>query len=406
MTTTTGAPPTTRAESQAEQIAKWVEVTRSLQPLVESEREESYRDASVTSRVVQAWKDAGLYRAQLPVELGGDGIDNVVLINIIEEIARQDASAGWTFGVSASGTTIAGVLLDKDSYLEIIGPDGDGLACGFANGMPPGTAKKVDGGYLVKTDPMPFGSATLHTTRVISLLFLVDDHDEKVLDGDGNPVVLMAYIDVKNVEWLNDWYASGLASTGSGHLKILEHVLEDKWFAHPETRIPGTPFAQEFWTPSILSHVGVALGLAKRALEEAAKATKNKRRGAVADLDKDAHFLYEFGRIEAAYQAARAFCLKAYQDAWDAAEAGTFNQSHINRIDQSNYYLTSLLNDIVSTAALWCGSGVVPRDGVVARIVADARVVMNHLVSDPQQLIKVTPSILDIWRDETKVNKC
>ncbi|NKX55897.1 acyl-CoA dehydrogenase family protein [Arthrobacter mobilis] len=402
MTTPTIEAAAVRTETQAEKTAKWVGIARSLAPLIESELPQARKEANTTAKIVQAWKDAGLYKAQLPVELGGDGADNVTMINVMEEVSRQDASSGWTFGVNTSGTIIAGVLLGKEAYLELLGPNGDGIACGFANGMPPGTAKKVEGGYLVRTDPMPFGSGTLHATRVITLLNLVDDNDEKVIDEDGNPVVLTAYVDVKDVEWLHNWNASGLESTGSGHYRIKEHVLEDKWFATSTgDKVTGTIFAQEFWTPGIIAHVGVALGIAKRVIEEVAKATARKRRGAVPVVDEYPLFLYEFARIEAEYQSARAFCLKAYQDAWNAAEAGTFCQFNITRIDQANAYLHRLLDDIVSTAALWAGSAVIPKDGVVARFVADARLVMNHLVADPQQLVKVAPAILERWRDDS-----
>lgn len=392
-----------KSETQAEKTAKWVGLARSLQPLVEQELDQSQKDTIITSKVVQAWKDAGLYKAQLPEHLGGDGADNVTYIQIVEEVTRQDASAGWVFAVNTSGTRIAGSVMERDAFLELLGPNGDGIACGFANGMPPGTAKKVEGGYIVKTDPMPFGSGTQHATRAATLLFLVDQNEEKVIGEDGNPVVLTAWADVRHVEWLNNWDASGLASTGSGHYLIKEHFLEDKWFAtmDPTEISPEPVFQQGFWVPTMLTHIGVALGVAKRAIEEVAKLTEGRRRGAVPNLDEYPLFHYEFVRIESEYQAARAFSLQSCQDAWDAGVDGTFTDFHVARIDQANTHLHRVVNDIVSTARLWSGSAIIPKDGVLARLVADAQVVMAHVIADPQQFAKLAPELLALWRDDS-----
>ncbi|MFE2218221.1 acyl-CoA dehydrogenase family protein [Streptomyces canus] len=378
-------------------------MARSLQPLVEAELEQSQKDTIITPKVVRAWKDAGLYKAQLPEHLGGDGADNVTYIQIVEEVARQDASAGWVFAVNTSGTRIAGALMERDAFLELLGPNSDGTAGGFANGKPPGTARKVEGGYIVKTEPMPFGSGTEHLTRAATLLFLVDQNEEKVIGEDGNPVVLTGWADVKHVEWLKNWNASGLASTGSGHYLIKEHFLEDKWIAtaDPSKISPEPIFQQGFWVPTFLTHVGVALGVAKRAIEEVAKVTKGRRRGAVPNLDEYPLFQYEFVRIESEYQAARAFSVQSCQAAWDAAVGGTFTDFHVARLDQANAHLHRVLNDIVSTVRLWSGSAVIPKDAVLARLVADAQVALNHLVADPQQFAKLSPELLARWRDDS-----
>jgi alkylation response protein AidB-like acyl-CoA dehydrogenase len=400
---TTATREAVQIETQAEKAAKWVAVGRALQPLVESELEQGQKDALVTRKVVQAWKDAGLYKAQLPQHLGGDGADNGTYVQIVEEIARQDASSGWTFAVNTSGTRIAGALMEKEAFLELLGPNGDGTAGGSASGMPPGTARKVEGGYIVKSAPVPFGSGTEHLTRVASVLFLVDQNEDKVIGEDGNPVVLTAWVDVKHVKWLKDWNASGLVSTGSGHYLVEEHFLEDKWFATTDTSkaSPEAVFRQGFWVPTILTHVGVALGVAKRAIEEVAKVTEGKRRGAVPNLDEYPLFQYEFVRIESEYQAARAFALQSCQAAWDAAVDGTFTDVHVARIDQADAHLHRVLNDIVSTVRLWSGSAIIPRNGVLPRLVADAQVAMNHLVADPQQFAKLGPDLLTLWRKDS-----
>ena len=404
MTTTASETQLRGHVSHDETAKKWVDIARSLQHVVEEDLVQARKDAVTTSRVVQAWKDAGLYRAQLPVELGGAGIDYATGILIMEEISRQDTSAGWVYGVSASGTMLSGSLIPREGFLDILGPDSNGLACGFANGKPPGTARKVDGGYVLKSEPMPFGSATQHVDRVCCLAVLVDDDDQPIPGDDGQPVVRLMYPLVEHVEWLHDWEASGLASTGSGHYFVKEHVIEDRFVVTDDpSRLYAHPaFGQGFMGPGYTSHVGAALGLAKRFIEEVAKLTVNKRRGLVPVLDEYPLFQYEFVRIEAEYQAARAFALKAYDDAWAAAERGTFTDLHVTRIIQASTHLHRVLETIASTARLWAGSAVIPPDGVLAKLHADAAVLMNHLLIDPQHYPEQAPALLALWRDDAQ----
>ncbi|WP_167045128.1 acyl-CoA dehydrogenase family protein [Salinibacterium sp. ZJ454] len=390
--------------SHDETAKKWVDIARSLQHVVEEDLVQALKDTVTTPRVVQLWKDAGLYRAQLPVELGGEGIDYVTEILIMEEISRQDTSAGWVYGVSASGTMLSGSLIPREGFLDILGADFNGLACGFANGKPPGTARKVDGGYVLKSEPMPFGSATQHVDRVCCLAVLVDDDDQPIPGDDGQPIVRLMYPSVEHVEWLNNWDASGLASTGSGHYFVKEHVIEDRFVVTDDpSRLYSHPaFRQGFMGPGYMSHVGAALGLAKRFIEEVAKLTVNKRRGLVPVLDEYPLFQYEFVRIEAEYQAARSFALKAYDDAWAAAERGTFTDLHVTRIIQAATHLHRVLETIASTARLWAGSAVIPPDGVLAKLHADAAVLMNHLLIDPQHYPEHAPALLAVWRDDAQ----
>ena len=72
MTTSIEAP-ASAADSQSDAAHKWVAVARSLAPLVESEVPQGAQDTIVTRKVVDAWKDAGMYKLLLPARLGGGG---------------------------------------------------------------------------------------------------------------------------------------------------------------------------------------------------------------------------------------------------------------------------------------------------------------------------------------------
>jgi alkylation response protein AidB-like acyl-CoA dehydrogenase len=401
MTTLIDAPEKSTKQAASDVAQKWVEVARSLAPLVESERQQGDEDTVVTAKLVQAWKDAGLYRLLQPSHHGGEGLDSVSYLRVAEEVSRQDASAGWVFGIHVIGTIFPGIVLPADSYRELIGPDANSTACGFAFGKVPGTAKPVDGGYLVESEPMPFGSGTQRVDRVASALFLLDENGDKVLGEDGNPVVVNAYMDPENIEWLNNWHAAGLKASGSGHYRIKEHVLEAKWLSNaPGDRSSGTIFGIGFFAVVHMHHSGVGLGVAKRAIEEIAKIAKGRRRGDVASLDEHPLFQYDFVRIDAEYRAARALVFEAYRELWDAASEGRVTELHGARVEQADLHLHRVLRDIVSTVSVWAGSEAIPEDGTIARLNADTSIALNHLLLSPHQAGKIAPQLLEAARAE------
>lgn len=396
-------PPINHARHDPAEARKWVEIARSLGPLVESEVAQAEKDGIITAKVVEAWKEAGLYGVMIPKHLGGAGVDDVTYLQISEEISRQDASAGWVYANHQTGTLFPGMLLREETFRELIGPNADGIACGSgAPGGVIGTAKPVDGGYLVKVGPRFFGSGSQHADRIVSQVHLIDDNGEKQIGEDGQPIVVMAWIDRKNVEWLNDWDPSGLLGTGSGSYLVKEHVLGAEWLALEDVAgFPNDPvFAQGFGAVPILHHVGLALGLGKRAIEEMVRSTRGRRRGEVPVLDEHPLFRAEFVRIESQFQAARAFAFDTYQALWEAAADQCVTDLHQARIEQASLFLYTALADIISTASLWAGSDVIARDGIFARLNANARVAMNHLLVSPHQAVHISPELLKQWQTD------
>ncbi|MGM5068699.1 acyl-CoA dehydrogenase family protein [Rhodococcus qingshengii] len=373
----------------------WVAVARSLAPLVESEVAQGTEDKLVTRKVVQAWKDAGLYRLLVPTQLGGEGLDSASFLAVAEEVSRQDASAGWTFAIHTVGSMFPGLLLPESSYRMIVGENADRIACGFAFGKVPGTARPVDGGYLVESEPMPFGSGTQHVDRVACKLFLLDRDGERVIGDDGAPTVVSAYIDPIDVQWLHNWDPAGLHGTGSGFYRVTEHVLEEQWLSlAPGERVSDPVFSQGFLPLVHLHHSSVALGICKRAIEEVAKSAKGRRRGEVPALDENGVFQSDFVRIDSLYQSARALLMSAYQQVWEAACVGQVSELQTARVEQADHYAHRVLRDIVSTASVWAGSDAIPRDNVFARLSRDTAVALNHLMLSPHQTANFAPALL------------
>ena len=65
-----------------------LERVRALAPLVESSADEMEAKAALTDEVARAVRESGALHLMVPAELGGDELDIVGVIEVMEELAR------------------------------------------------------------------------------------------------------------------------------------------------------------------------------------------------------------------------------------------------------------------------------------------------------------------------------
>src|SRR5947207_3876963 len=91
--------------------ADYVEAAQSLAPLIETNADRIERDRALPKALVDALIDAGIFRLLLPRSLGGVELDLPTHIQVVEQLARADASVAWCVG-QANG------LLNYIAYAE------------------------------------------------------------------------------------------------------------------------------------------------------------------------------------------------------------------------------------------------------------------------------------------------
>src|SRR5436309_7070797 len=118
-----------------------------IAPILAEHALPSERLGRLDGPTVEALRKTRLLRFTCPRELGGDEVDPLTQLEVLEALARIDGSAGWGAGILAGTSTIAGAFLPAGTAQRI-----------FADGVPPmagmiapkGQAEPVDGGYRVK----------------------------------------------------------------------------------------------------------------------------------------------------------------------------------------------------------------------------------------------------------------
>src|SRR5207248_9010066 len=101
-------------------VTEYLERARELGPDLEAAAEEIERRRELPEPIVEALIERGLFRLLLPRSLGGAELRPAVYVEVIEEVAKHDASTAWCLG-QACGCTMTSAYLDPAVAREIFG---------------------------------------------------------------------------------------------------------------------------------------------------------------------------------------------------------------------------------------------------------------------------------------------
>jgi alkylation response protein AidB-like acyl-CoA dehydrogenase len=344
---------------------------RALAPLVEAGAEEAERAGTLPSATVEALRGAGLFRVLLPRALGGFEADPLTAIEVFEEIGRQDGSAGWCTGNSAVIGGIAGGRLCEAAAKRVFDGPGVILAGGYT---PRGEAQRVPGGYRVH-GRFKFGSGCRHATWIVAA--------SPLPRPDGSSELRAFCLPPERVEIHDNWRAAGLEGTASCDYSLHdEHVPEELSFEllGPPARggalyrVPLVPFAY-------IAHTGFALGVGRRALEEAlARAGVHKRYGASAPLSQRPVFQQELARSDSALRAARLLVLDRFAELWAAHRAGHRPSLELRAgVAGAALHAVRAAERVAEFALRSAGASALYRSDAVQRCFRDLRAGMQHM---------------------------
>ena len=85
-----------------DRFAECIERARALGPLIVEHAAESERLGQLSTKVVDAFHDAGLFRVLLPARMGGFNLTMAQQCEVIEEIARFDGATGWNLAIGSA----------------------------------------------------------------------------------------------------------------------------------------------------------------------------------------------------------------------------------------------------------------------------------------------------------------
>lgn len=276
---------------------------------------------------VDALIDAGMFRFTLPTELGGENASVGETIEVLEAIAKVDASVGWNVMLGSEINAMAAGGMPKELAREVYLDNPRVIMCG---GGGPGTApsravRQKDGSFKV------WGQTTFisgcHNAEWCFMGAPIMDGDKPEMNAEGQPVFKMWFLHKSQYEILDTWDVAGLRGSGSHDVKADGAVVSEKWARVDLVMLPALYDNPVYRIPVALrlayNKAAVAIGVARGALDEFANLAQTKLplMSAVPLRDKPiAQFRY--GEAEATLRAARAFLFEAMGDVEEELRRG------------------------------------------------------------------------------------
>lgn len=368
---------------------------RDVARVVEAEATAIEEQSSITQPVYEALVESRLFWMLVPRDLNGEGLSLVQSFEVIEELSRADGSTGWAFMANSLSTSLAAGFLPEDGARDLFAAAVPAITAGMI--LPTGRGLRVEGGYVV-TGNYQFASGSTHASW-IGAGFVVHDDEGPLQSPDGQPVVRTAFVPREEAEFRGNWNVWGLVGTGSYDYGLTDVFIPEK---HVFDTFSTTPVrAEPVYRFGLLGigvggHAPVALGIARRALDEIVKIATTKSRVGYPTVIADSHlFKLEFAKTEALYRAARAYVYEVHREAEDWVDAGNeLTALHSARLRQSITWVQEVAATVTGFAHRWGGSQSFRNPSALGRATRDAAVATQHLLVDPMSMVDAAAAIM------------
>ncbi|HEY6419890.1 MAG TPA: acyl-CoA dehydrogenase family protein [Candidatus Binataceae bacterium] len=301
-------------------FAECIERARKLGPLIAEHAAESERLSQLSTKVVDAFHEAGLFRALLPVPMAGFNLTIAQQCEVAEQIARFDGATGWNFAIGSGGPVIANFVA-REAF-ENIFADPRALVAGSFSPMG-NSAVACDGGFRF-TGKATYASGSAQATWLTASG--VEMHNGVPQIVDGIPKFRAGMFPIRSAKVLNTWSVSGLRGTGSNDV-MFENVFvpESYTFEFPNPRSawqigPGARIPLMVQLGGTLA--AVALGIARHAIDALKELAVSKiPLGTMASLRERPVAQLQLGEAEGTLRAGRSYLYGSIAEIWQRSEA-------------------------------------------------------------------------------------
>lgn len=384
------------ADSASDLKADPLARAREVAVIVDAEADTIENETTITQPVYEALVKNRLFWALIPKDLGGEGFSLVQTFEVIEELSRADGSTGWAFMANSLSSSLAAGFLADEGARDIFDQPIPGITAGMI--LPTGAGVPVEGGYRV-TGNYQFASGSAHASWIGAGFVVTDEDGNPQVSADGQPVCRTSFVPRDQVEFRGNWDVWGLVGTGSYDYGLTDVFVPEK---HAFDTFSTQPVRSEpVYKLGLLGigvggHAPVALGIARRALDEIVKVATVKARPGYPTVVADSElFKLEFAKTEALYRACRAYVYEVHADAEATVDAGgDLSEEQAARLRQSITWAQEVAAQVTGFAHRWGGSQSFRNPSALGRATRDAAIATQHLLVDPMTLVDAAPAIL------------
>ena len=325
---------------------------------------------------IEAVRGTRLLRMFCPRELGGLEAHPVTATLVLEALARIDGSTGWTIGILSSSALFAGPYLPVVTTRRIYSRGVPAMAGSF---LPKGHAEPVAGGYRVN-GRWPYASGIHHADWILAGAF--------VSDNQGPAGSRMVLLPRDEVVIHDNWQVAGLKGTGSCDFSIENVFVPEEMTCNlmdviNGNAVTGGPSVRLGLPAGVVAfHIGIPLGIARRALDEITTQAIEKGRGfPPSPLPAQPHFQYALGKAETELASVRALALQLLSELYVEAEAGgTPPPTRQAQARAACAYITETAQHVTTVAFQAAGGGALFDANPLQRCLRDVLATGQHFV--------------------------
>jgi indole-3-acetate monooxygenase len=377
----------------------YVARARGLAPIIAVEAAEIERRRELPKSLHEALIDGGLFKLLLPRSLGGAELPPLIFVQVIEEIAKADASTAWCLN-QTSGCSMTAAYLDPVAAREVFG----GRQGILAWGPGPGEARVVDGGYRI-TARFSFASGSHDASWLGAHLPIVERDGRPRLNPNGTPVVHTLLFPKSEASMTDIWHVVGLKGTGSDQYSVKDLfvpaafcVARDDGSARRERGLLYHFSSMQLYASGF---AGVAMGIARSTLDAFVELARDKiPRGAKHTLRDNNLVQSQVAQAEAKLGAARAFLLGAIENiTGEVARSGQLTLDQRMTIRLAATFAIHQSRDVVDAAYHAAGATAIFTANPFERRFRDIHTVSQQLQGRQQHFETVGQYLLGLDAD-------
>ena len=297
-----------------------IERARALAPLITREADEIERTRRLTEPVVSALVENGLYRVLLPQSFGGTEAPPEIFMQMLEEVAKADASTAWCVG-QCSVCAMTAAYLDPDAANQIFNAPPGILAWGAIAHE----AHAVPGGYRANAR-WDFASGSRQASWLGAHVQIVEADGTRRLKPNGAPEVRTILFPLASATMYDVWDVIGLNGTGTDSYSVDNLFIPEKFTA---LREKGPLYRLTTNMVFGLGFAAVSVGLARATLDAAVDLARSKTPAGLKTMRENNAVQGSIGRNEASLRAARAYLYATATEVWrDLTCTGTLTEEH------------------------------------------------------------------------------
>lgn len=354
-----------------------VEAARQLAPLIRAAADEIEATRQLPQPVFEAIADARLFLMGVPRVLGGLELELPLYVQVIEALAKADASTAWAVN---QGSTFAmfSAFMDPKAARDIWTDRPRSVVSNSP--APSAKAIVVPGGFRV-TGKQGFSTGCMHASWVAAHAQVIENGE--VRQRNGKPEIRYCIVPKTQAQLHDTWKTRGMRGTGTHHFEVKDvFVPEDHTvLTSRDTLVTDGPRYRIPQTLTFASGDGtVALAVARSCLEAFFEIAGSKSPRYMTGLLRDQSLTQmTVGQAEAALTSAQLYLTHAVTTIWkDACDNGnpgmesrvTLRLAATHAIRVGGQVVESIYND--------CGGSAIFEGDLIQRHFQDIHVITQH----------------------------